>query len=121
MDYHISTSTIRDLPLSALWLVFCYLSGLWPGRLLVSPEVLIPLMAYTTTRTGLRVEPVVDIAAAPMDQQVSAEALGHRHMDPPLFTAMMRTMCSTRPQQPTTHGIRMYTSLGKVCALLCID
>lgn len=45
--------------------LFCFITQNWRGRPLVSHEVIVSLIASTTTRTGLRVQAALDAASYP--------------------------------------------------------
>jgi hypothetical protein len=56
--------------------MFCQITQNWRGRPLVSHEVIINLIANTTTEQGLRIEAELDTAAYPVGTKVTDEELG---------------------------------------------
>jgi len=65
--------------------VFCHLTENWRGRPLVSHEVMVNLMAHTTTETGLRVAAALDPPSYPTGKKVSDDALAHVNFYPAAF------------------------------------
>jgi len=54
--------------------MFCHITRNWRGRPLVSHEVIVKLIANTTTRNGLKIEAGLDTNAYPTGLKVSAES-----------------------------------------------
>jgi DDE family transposase len=55
--------------------MFCHITQNWRGRPLVSHEVIIQLIAATTTKTGLKIRAELDTASYPLGIQVSDQEL----------------------------------------------
>ncbi|MGH8565458.1 MAG: ISAzo13-like element transposase-related protein, partial [Gammaproteobacteria bacterium] len=55
--------------------MFCHITQNWRGRPLVSHEVIINLIASTTTRTGLKIQAELDKSHYPTGIRVSDEEL----------------------------------------------
>ena len=55
--------------------MFCHITQNWRGRPLVSHEVIINLIANTTTEQGLRIQAELDIATYPLRTKVTDEEL----------------------------------------------
>ncbi len=55
--------------------MFCHITQNWRGRPLVSHEVIINLIASTTTRTGLKIQAELDNGHYPTGIKVSDEEL----------------------------------------------
>ena len=56
--------------------MFCHITQNWRGRPLVSHEVIINLLANTTTEQGLRIQAKLDTATYPLRIKVTDEELG---------------------------------------------
>jgi hypothetical protein len=65
--------------------LFCHITENWRGRPLVSHEVMVNLMAHTTTETGLRVEAALDPTSYPTGKKVSDDELAHVDVYPAAF------------------------------------
>jgi hypothetical protein len=65
--------------------LFCHITQNWRGRPLVSHEVMVNLMANTTTEAGLRVEAALDPSAYETGTKVSAAALAQVNLYPADF------------------------------------
>ena len=55
--------------------MFCHITQNWRGRPLVSHEVIIALIANTTTRAGLKIRAEIDTSRYPTGTKVSDEEL----------------------------------------------
>jgi Rhodopirellula transposase DDE domain len=65
--------------------LFCHITENWRGRPLVSHEVIVNLIAHTTTDTGLRVEAALDPTSYPTGKKVSDDELAHVNLYPAAF------------------------------------
>jgi hypothetical protein len=65
--------------------MFCHITQNWRGRPLVSHEVVVNLIAKTTTRAGLRVRAELDRGNYPTGVTVSDTELGAVHIKPDDF------------------------------------
>jgi hypothetical protein len=65
--------------------LFCHITENWRGRPLVSHEVIVNLIAHTTTETGLRVEAALDPTSYPTGKKVSDDELAHVNLYPAAF------------------------------------
>jgi hypothetical protein len=63
----------------------CHSTENWRGRPLVSHEVIVNLIAHTTTETGLRVEAALDPTSYPTGKKVSDDELAHVNVYPAAF------------------------------------
>jgi hypothetical protein len=55
--------------------MFCHITQNWRGRPLISHEVIINLIANTSTDAGLRIKAELDIAAYPLRTKVTDDEL----------------------------------------------
>jgi len=62
--------------------MFCHLTEKWRGRPLISPAVVVTLIAQTTTQPGLRIHAVLDTAAYPPGRTVSADQMAALALEP---------------------------------------
>jgi DDE family transposase len=65
--------------------LFCHITENWRGRPLVSHEVIVNLIAHTTTEAGLRVEAALDPTPYETGKKVSDEALAQVNLYPADF------------------------------------
>ncbi len=65
--------------------LFCSITENWRGRPLVSHEVIVNLIAHTTTEAGRRVEAALDSSSYETGKKVSDEALAQVNLDPAAF------------------------------------
>jgi hypothetical protein len=65
--------------------LFCHITKNWRGRPLVSQEVIVNLIAHTTTEAGLRVEAALDPTPYETGKKVSDEELAHVNLYPADF------------------------------------
>jgi hypothetical protein len=65
--------------------LFSFITKNWRGQPLVSHEVIVNLIAATTTRTGLRVQSQLDTATYPKGIKVSKPAFAAIHLRPDTF------------------------------------
>ena len=65
--------------------LFCHITENWRGRPLVSREVIVNLIANTTTQAGLRVEAALDPSPYETGKKVSDEELAHVNLYPADF------------------------------------
>lgn len=65
--------------------MFCHITENWRGRPLVSREVIVNLIANTTTETGLHVEAELDLASYETGKKVSDEELAQVNLHPADF------------------------------------
>jgi hypothetical protein len=65
--------------------LFCHITENWRGRPLVSQEVIVHLMANTTTAAGLRVEAALDPTPYETGKKVSDEELAQVNLSPSDF------------------------------------
>src|ERR1039458_7699083 len=65
--------------------LFAHISMNWRGRPLVSHEVVVQLIAATTTRQGLRVHAERDLGSYPLKVQVTDDDLATIHLRPHEF------------------------------------
>jgi transposase len=65
--------------------MFCHITQNWRGRPLVSHEVIINLIAATTTQTGLKIQAELDTSRYPTGVKVSDEELAMVNLQPDAF------------------------------------
>jgi Rhodopirellula transposase DDE domain len=65
--------------------MFCHITQNWRGRPLVSHEVVIQLIANTTTKAGLKIKAALDQGAYPTGTKVSDQELAAIHLQRSLF------------------------------------
>jgi len=65
--------------------LFCHITQNWRGRPLVSHEVIVNLIAHTTTEAGLRVEAALDPRAYETGKKVSDATLAQVNLSPADF------------------------------------
>ena len=65
--------------------MFSHISENWCGRVLISHEVIVNLIANTTTTTGVRIEARLDSATYPTGVKVSDEELKQVNLHPAEF------------------------------------
>ena len=65
--------------------LFAHISMNWRGRPLVSHEVVVQLIAATTTRQGIRVHAERDLGSYPLKVQVTDDDLATIHLRPHEF------------------------------------
>jgi hypothetical protein len=65
--------------------MFSYITENWRGRPLISHEVIVNLVAHTTTRTGLRIRAELDTAAYPTGLKVTDEHMRALELEPAPF------------------------------------
>lgn len=65
--------------------MFCHITQNWRGQPLVSHEVIIHLIANTTTRTGLRIRAELDRRSYPTGVEVTAAQIDALHIKPDKF------------------------------------
>jgi hypothetical protein len=67
--------------------LFSFITENWRGKPLVSHEVIVNLIAATTTRTGLRVQSQLDTGKYPKGSRSANRSLPPSSYAPTLFTA----------------------------------
>lgn len=65
--------------------MFCHITENWRGRPLVSHEVIVNLIAHTTTQTGLTIEAELDHTKYPTGIEISADELQKLNIQPGEF------------------------------------
>jgi len=65
--------------------MFCHITENWRGRPLISHEVIVNLIAHTTTQTGLRIHAELDTAAYPTGLKVPDEQMKALELEPASF------------------------------------
>jgi hypothetical protein len=65
--------------------MFCHITANWRGRPLVSHEVIVNLIAHTTTQTGLRIRAELDTSAYPTGLKVTDEEMQALELEPASF------------------------------------
>ena len=65
--------------------MFCHITANWRGRPLVSHEVIVNLIANTTTHTGLTIQAALDRGAYPTGIKVTAQQMESLHLFPAAF------------------------------------
>jgi hypothetical protein len=65
--------------------MFCHITQNWRGRPLVSHEVIVKLIANTTTKTGLMIKAALDTRSYPAGIKVSDSELAALHIKPADF------------------------------------
>jgi hypothetical protein len=65
--------------------MFCHIAENWRGRPLVSYEVVVNLIASTTTRQGLKVRAALDERPYPLGTEVSPEQMAALHLERSTF------------------------------------
>ena len=77
--------------------LFSFISMNWRGKPLLSYQVIVSLIAATTTRTGLRVEAALDGNPYPAGVKVADAELRHVHLKPARFHGEWN--CTVAPHQ----------------------
>jgi hypothetical protein len=65
--------------------MFCHITENWRGRPLINHEVIVSLIANTTTRTGLRIKAALDVGHYPTGLKVSDEQMRALNLSPADF------------------------------------
>ena len=65
--------------------MLCHITEHWRGRPLISHEVIVNLIAHTTTQTGLRIHAELDTATYPTGLQVPDEQMKALELEPAAF------------------------------------
>ncbi len=78
--------------------MFCHITGNWRGQPLVSHEVIVNLIANTTTQTGLTIQAELDRASYPIGIQVSDEELAQVCIEKEAFHGDWNYHISPRPK-----------------------
>ena len=65
--------------------MFCHITENWRGRPLISHEVIVNLIAHTTTQSGLRIRAELDPAAYPTGLTVTEEQMQGLQLEPAPF------------------------------------
>jgi Rhodopirellula transposase DDE domain len=65
--------------------MFCHITANWRGRPLVSHEVIVNLIANTTTHAGLTIQAALDQGAYPTGIKVTAQQMESLHLLPADF------------------------------------
>ena len=65
--------------------LFCHITENWRGRPLLSHEVMVNLIAHTTTETGLHVEAALDPTSYPTGKKVSDDEMAYVNLYPAAF------------------------------------
>ncbi|HEX4946551.1 MAG TPA: ISAzo13 family transposase, partial [Blastocatellia bacterium] len=61
--------------------MFCHITENWRGRPLISHEVIVNLIANTTTRKGLRIEAALDTNKYPTGRKVTAQQMAELNLE----------------------------------------
>jgi hypothetical protein len=78
--------------------MFCHITGNWRGKPLVSHEVIVNLIANTTTKTGLTIQAELDKNSYPTGIKVSDEELAQVCMEKAEFHGEWNYRISPRPK-----------------------
>ena len=65
--------------------MFCHITENWRNRPLISHEVIVNLIAHTTTQTGLRIHAELDTVAYPRGLKVPDEQMKALEREPAAF------------------------------------
>jgi len=65
--------------------MFCHITENWRGRPLISHDVIVNLIANTTTATGLRIRAALDTKAYPTGLRVSEQQMQELRLQPASF------------------------------------
>lgn len=65
--------------------MFCHITQNWRGKPLESLEVIVQLIAHTTTAEGLKIQTEIDASSYPKGQKVSDEELAKVQLAPDAF------------------------------------
>ena len=85
--------------------LFSAISQNWRGKPLVSHEVIVELIAATTTRTGLRVRSKLDTNAYPAGLTVSEANMATLHLRPDTFHGEWNYSLVPRPRLPLPESV----------------
>ena len=85
--------------------LFSAISQNWRGKPLVSHEVIVELIAATTTRTGLRVRSKLDTNAYPAGLTVSEASMATLHLRPDTFHGEWNYSLVPRPRLPLPESV----------------
>jgi hypothetical protein len=77
--------------------LFAQISMNWPGRPLISHEIIVDLIGATTTATGLRIQAELDPGAYPTKVKVSDDELATVHLTPHAFHGEWNYTVTPRP------------------------
>ncbi len=65
--------------------MFCHITENWRGRPLISHEIIVNLIANTTTQTGLRIQAELDTSAYPTGLKITQEQMNEVQIEPAAF------------------------------------
>jgi hypothetical protein len=82
--------------------MFCHITANWRGRPLESLEVIVNLIAGTTTRTGLNIQAALDLGTYEKGIEVSDQEMAELHLTPADFHGEWNYTITSRNLAPST-------------------
>lgn len=86
--------------------MFCHITANWRGRPLSSLEVIVNLIAGTTTQKGLNIQAEVDLGSYEKGIEVSEEEMSRVQLQPAVFHGEWNYMISPTNSTPKTSKIQ---------------